>query len=157
MLTRLTRVEYACFVSLFSTAVFFPRFYSDLQLSKLFSNLSMHFKVIAVSNFDPYSTLSKIHANVRTRPISNQIYYLINCERDFYRAILVDLCHDVMWIRLYSVCIDAEMFLLLPNLVLHLAFLFTHRCIISRFTTRMLAALLIKVWIALQDIYRGKP
>jgi hypothetical protein len=126
----------------------------------------MHFKVIAVSNFDPYSTmssanqhcdsLSKIHTNVRTRPISNQIY-LVNCERDFYRAILVDLCHDVMWIRLYSVGIDAEMFLLLPNLVLHLAFLFTHRCIISRFTTRMLAALLIKVWIALQDIdfYKG--
>jgi energy-converting hydrogenase Eha subunit G len=80
----------------------------------------------------------------------NQIY-LINCESNFYRAILVDLCHDVMRIRVYSVCIDAETFLFLPNLVLHLAFLFTLGCIISRFTTRMLAANLIKVWIALQD------
>uniref|UniRef100_A0A0A9EAP4 Cl31697_1 n=1 Tax=Arundo donax TaxID=35708 RepID=A0A0A9EAP4_ARUDO len=54
-----------------------------------------------------------------------------------------------MWIRIHSVSIDTEMLLFLPNLVLHLAFLFTLWCRISRFASRMLATIMIKVWIAL--------
>ena len=77
-------------------------------------------------------------------------HYLINCESNFYGAIFVDLWHYVIWIRTYSVRIDTEMLFFLPNLVLHLAFLFTHWCRISRFASRMLATNLIEIWIALQ-------
>ena len=54
-----------------------------------------------------------------------------------------------MWIRIYSVCIDTEMLLFQPNLVLHLAFLLAQWRRISRFASWMLTTDLIKVWIAL--------
>lgn len=88
---------------------------------------------------------------IRTKSVPRDFFYLINSESNLNWSILVNFCHDVIGIRVDSICTDTETFRLPPEQVLVYTLPCTLWCRICRLTTRVRASTIIKIWITLPE------